>query len=491
MIQPSRGLAAAARMVPRDARRVVEITPAGGIAAVLRRWEPAAEVTAVEVAGLAGAAAGAPYDAVVLDEGLLALPAPVETLRAIRPLLAPAAPLLAVLPDRGQEATAALPALFGAAGLTLDIARRVPPPADGDTAAAPLVVVRAVAAGAPLRRLFLHTKALRPVGALNDKRVGEPAAFLETLPGVQARIEIDSARPQRFPGDGIFILQRALNVPEDVPVYGRLVDHYGYLLVSEFDDHPSRWELAARHDHLSFRLVHGVQTSTDVLAAELARHNPEVAVFPNCIAELPPERPAPAPDAPVTVFFGALNREEDWAPLLPAVLRLIAEFGDRLRFEVVHDRAFFDALPTERKAFTPTCPYATYLAVLGRCDVALLPLADGLFNRCKSDLKFVECAAYGVAALASPVVYRDSLRDGETGLLFDDAAAFEDGLRRLIGDAGLRARLTAAARAWVVEHRLLARTFRRRYTWYQSLLARRDALSAARAARLQPAGAPS
>ena len=47
-----------------------------------------------------------------------------------------------------------------------------------------------------------------------------------------------------------------------------------------------------------------------------------------------------------------------------------------------------------------------------------MPLADTPFNRAKSDLKFIEAGACRVAALASHIVYANSVEDGRTGLLF-------------------------------------------------------------------------
>ena len=73
---------------------------------------------------------------------------------------------------------------------------------------------------------------------------------------------------------------------------------------------------------------------------------------------------------------------------------------------------------TPHKRFTPTCDYDTYMALLGQCEISFMPLGDTPFNRAKSDLKFIEAGACRVAALASHIVYADSIEDGRTGLLF-------------------------------------------------------------------------
>jgi hypothetical protein len=116
--------------------------------------------------------------------------------------------------------------------------------------------------------------------------------------------------------------------------------------------------------------------------------------------------------------------------------------------------------------------------------VALLPLSDTPFNRCKSDLKFLEAAGHSVAALASPTVYEGSIEPGRTGILCRTAGEFGSSLQRLIDDAPLRQSLGKAARQWVAQHRLLADHYTKRAAWYRQLAARRDELEAARRRRL-------
>jgi glycosyltransferase involved in cell wall biosynthesis len=209
----------------------------------------------------------------------------------------------------------------------------------------------------------------------------------------------------------------------------------------------------------------------------LRRFNPHVAVFANQLASLPPPRSRTG-DGPLGLFFGALNRETDWQPLVPALNRILADEGRRVIVRVVHDQAFFDALQTPFKTFEPLCNYERYVQILRTCDVALLPLLPNSFNLNKSDLKFVECAGHGVAALASPTVYQESLVDDVTGVFFRSPGEFEDRLRLLLRDAALRQRLTTAAYAWVEKHRLLAYHFMERYDWYLRMRAMLPQLNA-------------
>ena len=143
-----------------------------------------------------------------------------------------------------------------------------------------------------------------------------------------------------------------------------------------------------------------------------------------------------------------------------------------MRVQVVHDRAFFDSLETSDKVFEPLCSYDRYHDLLHMADLAWLPLEPTRFNQHKSDLKFLECAAHGVAVLASPTVYAGVVRRGETGLIYESAEEFALQLMRLIMDIPFRRWLAENAYQYVAEHRVLARHFREREAWYRVMLDR-------------------
>jgi SAM-dependent methyltransferase len=340
---------------------------------------------------------------------------------------------------------------------------------------------------APLR---LVSTMLPPVGGVSHVRVLEPLRAMLTDPQVSASIvsdltlePVDEATPR------IFILHRPLmSGPQSLEPIRRLLDA-GYLVVCEFDDHPDYIPVAQGLDLLNFRAVHAIQTSTQALADVLARDNPEVAVFPNAISRLPEVRNFTNPDQ-VTLFFAALNREEEWPPLLPALNAVAAIAGARLNFQIVGDRGLFDALDTPHKSFTPLCDYETYQALLGASEISFMPLRDTPFNRCKSDLKFVEAAAHRVVALAPPVAYGDSIVDGHTGILYDDTQTFQQRLLRIVADPQTGRAIGDAARAYVAKHRMLAYQTARRIAWYRALWLRRDELNRALLARLPELASP-
>ena len=351
----------------------------------------------------------------------------------------------------------------------------------GDRMAALQYIVRArKPAPQPLRRLLIQTAIFEPV-ACKRVRVSEPDAFLARIPGVRVHSSEKSASIGiDLPGEEpVFIWQRAILSKERNLDHLRLLLRRNYLIGLEIDDDPMRWSGVTDTDFFGYRACHFIQTSTERLAEFLRQINPNVAVFPNAIATLPPPRQHdPDPSAPITLFFGALNRRKDWLPLLPSLNRILTDRGDRVRVEVVFDREFFDALATPHKTFQPLIPFDTYAETLSRCDVALLPLTPTRFNVMKSDLSFLECASRGVAVLASPVVYGETIRDGETALLFHTPDRFERCLAALLDRPDLRQRIANNAYTWVRQHRMLADCFRDRYDTYCYLRDRLPELNA-------------
>jgi tRNA G46 methylase TrmB len=331
-------------------------------------------------------------------------------------------------------------------------------------------VVRAVHTTTPLSKLLIYTRSTPTIYKL--VRVLEPDRFSATLPGVRTvqtfdAIDVNIARSDEAK---VFIWQRPfLDYPleaEQLMATQKALLQAGYLVLVELDDLPSAWPEAVQTPLLDLLgTCHGVQTSTQPLADYLRSFNPNVVVFPNQLASLPPP-PTPATDGSVTLFFGAQNGEEDWEPVMPALNQVLSVHGSQVQVWVIHDRRFFEALKTDQKQFESWCSYSRYQEILRCCDIGLLPLRRTEFNAMKSDLKFIECAGHGVVALASPTVYAASIVEGQTGLIYHSAEDFAAKLNELIINRDLRCRIATQAYEWVKDNRLLYQHFRQRRDWY-------------------------
>ena len=335
-------------------------------------------------------------------------------------------------------------------------------------------------------------------------RIWEPDTFLAAEPGILARsshnrMEASLARQM----DSCVVIRQRQSF-SDVKEADRVTKRFradGDVLVYELDDNPCLfYEEGDMRTSMDFVGVHAVQVSTEALAEVIRPYNPHVVVFENQLKELPEPRDYAAEEAAhgnrVTIFFGALNREEDYDDIMPLLNEAAEKYGDRLFFRVLADVKFYQALKTEQKQFIADpklydgkfVPYEAYQRVLHSADIALLPLHDTEFNRTKSDLKFIESAGHGAVVLASPTVYERTVVDGCTGCIYRSPEEFSAKLTKLIEDKAWRHAIAHAAYAYVKENRLLSQHYHERLAAYREMVAHRAELDRDLEARLKKIG---
>ena len=359
-------------------------------------------------------------------------------------------------------------------------------------------VIRAVKTAPPSRLIVQAMIGEERVTA--RVRISDPQNFIGTIPGVD-HVE------QHLVAE----LKKSMNYPQKVLILHRLqprsieyviesnapLRKRGYLVVSELDDSPAFWrEAYEKTKYVAFTGCHAVQVSTEPLKEEIKKYNPHVVVFANHLKELPPPRIYEPQTSSVNIFFGALNRQKDWEPIMAALNRVLREYDDRVTVTVMFDRKFYEELETPHKVIVGQeypdgyAPYKVYTDTLHTADISLLPLVDNERSRMKSDLKFIESAAHGAAVLAAPVVYAASVRDGGTGLIYHTPQEFAEKLRKLIDDRELRQSVAESAYDYVRRHRLLAQHYEERVATYRELISRWQELDDDLTRRLEKLTAP-
>ncbi len=166
-------------------------------------------------------------------------------------------------------------------------------------------------------------------------------------------------------------------------------------------------------------------------------------------------QPAKSSGGPVKLIYATSRLDDSLGQIfLPALRRLMDEEGPRVEAHFWGPRP-----PAELPAVRHHGVVHDYDRFLRRFsaagfDIGLAPLADDVFHRSKTNTKFREYGACGIAGIYSDVeVYSDCVRHGETGLLVaNDADAWYRALRQLVDDANLRKKIQQQARAEIEEY---------------------------------------
>jgi glycosyltransferase involved in cell wall biosynthesis len=128
------------------------------------------------------------------------------------------------------------------------------------------------------------------------------------------------------------------------------------------------------------------------------------------------------------------------------------------------DFAKWMEIESDRVVSIPTVPFKDYYKKLAslKMDIGIAPLADHDYNKCKSNIKWIEYAMCGIPAVCSDIVtYSDSVQHGKTGFL---AHTWEDWvvyLSDLIEQPELRELIAAQAKEQVLQDFNIENTIKR------------------------------
>lgn len=220
------------------------------------------------------------------------------------------------------------------------------------------------------------------------------------------------------------------------------------------------------------RLSDGVQASTPELARRWQeRTDRPVGVFRNQLAEIPPLPPVRS--RPLTIGWGgSLGHLADWYQLAPRLQKWLDQHPDVHLAVMTNDnaRAFFRLAP-ERYYFQTFGTLAEYMEFLERLDIGLAPLLPTEFNRCRSDVKFLEYASRGVVGIYADLEpYHGSVEHGRNGFLYRTEEELFACLDALMADVRLRERVRLEAYEQVARHRRLENHIGERLAFYRELL---------------------
>jgi glycosyltransferase involved in cell wall biosynthesis len=160
----------------------------------------------------------------------------------------------------------------------------------------------------------------------------------------------------------------------------------------------------------------------------------------------------------VTIFYGSgtLAHARDFKTQIePALLRLMKQNPD-VRFMAcghVDVAALEEAFPARVALVEFIADRSEYLKLLAAADINIAVLDANRFNDCKSEIKWLEAAAFGVPSIVSDVaVYHENLKHGEDVVITaPDEQAWYKALKALVAAPRKRAEIGARAQVRAAE----------------------------------------
>ena len=157
-------------------------------------------------------------------------------------------------------------------------------------------------------------------------------------------------------------------------------------------------------------------------------------------------------------FSGSISHNENFELIKSAIKQLLKKYSN----VQLHIVGILD-IPKDMKPFENQIVTHDYVdwdklpVLISEVDINLAPLVDSIFNRAKSEIKWIEAALVKVPTVASKIgAFSDMVIDGETGLLATDDQWF-DKLEALVLSPELRQNLAESAYRAVLENCTLSK----------------------------------
>ena len=309
-------------------------------------------------------------------------------------------------------------------------------------------------------------------------RIQLPSKFLNKVKDVHVKIATQYVNKDIDWAD-LVVLQKQTN--QKALPFIQYAKQKGKKIITEVDDdyfHIPVWNPAHKYYHNKgpdlinfYRMSDAIVCSTPHLAEELSKYNPRTYALPNSLDIKAMDRLLNMEDAERSKYTQYLSVDQktvtledarermrgktvigwggspthlrDLEQATEALIKICSENKDVL---VVMMACTTDTLMKELKPeqllLVKPVPIFMYPQVLASMewDIGICPIEDNLFNRSKSNLKYLEFAINGFSAVCSDVEnYAKTITHGVDGLLSKNTtSSWYDNLTELINDAELR-----------------------------------------------------
>jgi len=319
-------------------------------------------------------------------------------------------------------------------------------------------------------------------------RVTHPMKYLARL-GHTVSIKTSdvgaTTTPEELLGYDIIIPQGIIDL-EALKLILAIKRDYGTKIILDFDDMIEVTEDNPHYkDHKiwdaspilqSFaKFADGITTTNEHLATYLKKFNKNVFIIPNYMDmeywKMPIKKNET--DKIRLCYVGSVTHLLDIEMIAPALKEILTKYKDKVELLMVGDLRWREVF----KNFTnvdcflgvPFDSYSLRLNGLGM-DIGIAPLRDNNFNRCKSNIKFLENTIAGGVTVASPTVYSKTIKNGKNGFIAKNNDEWVKYLSLMIEDATLRKNIWQKAYSEVVGTYSLEKNIKKWESVYKLIL---------------------
>ena len=229
-----------------------------------------------------------------------------------------------------------------------------------------------------------------------------------------------------------------------------------------------------------------VTTTTEFLAKEYRKLNKNVVVLPNYVDPMDWGEPKRTSGKVRVGIIGSTAIEYDYLHIKP-VLRNLSDRKDvelvmfglgnkehRKKNPIVtkvfkEEYKFWDSLNIDHFPWCPNYEYQDRLNDM-KLDFMIIPRKDNYFNRCKSNIKFLEASMLEIPVIAQSFdngPYEE--RTPDMGILIKDNKDWEEAIERLILNKHLRRTMGETAKQYVLKNYNIETNYLKWADAYQTL----------------------
>ncbi len=256
---------------------------------------------------------------------------------------------------------------------------------------------------------------------------------------------------------------------DDLVIDTKYTDTIKYLSTMSAEDRAA-YDVGVEGMHKLLCMCDAVITTTEGMADELKNYVPEVFINRNTASEEMVMLSEKAYASSCTgrdrskvklgYFSGSITHNDDFLMIQSVIIKLMEEYPQ----VELHIAGILD-IPQEMQRFKerviahPFVDWRKLPKLIASIDINLAPIEDSIFNRAKSENKWVEAALVRVPTVASNVgAFAQMIGSGENGILCLDQEEWYFALKTLIEDEEKREKISHAAYEFCMQHCVTVRS---------------------------------